>query len=150
MVMGLPAMQETWVRSPSQKEPLEKEMSTHSSILAWEIPWPEKPGGLQSMGLQTVGHDWETNTVKANLTQNFFFLRGGIHCKQKSHQHLLWAWSLYIPHGGGITGYLSVPNFYFTWQNLFQVLPCCPRGWGREKLGVISQWLKVSPTQSKF
>ena len=52
----LPAMQETWVRSPSQKEPLEKEMATHSGILAWEIPWTEEPGGLQSMGSQRVGH----------------------------------------------------------------------------------------------
>ena len=57
MVKSLPAMQETWVRSPSQKEPLEKEMATHSGILAWEIPWPEEPGGLQSMELQRVGQD---------------------------------------------------------------------------------------------
>ena len=45
-------MQETWVQSLGQEDPLEKEMTTHSSILAWEIPWTEKPGGLQSMGLQ--------------------------------------------------------------------------------------------------
>ena len=57
MVKSLPAMQETWVRSPSEKEPLEKEMATHSGILAWEIPWPEEPGRLQSMELQRVGHD---------------------------------------------------------------------------------------------
>ena len=43
-------------------DPLEKGMATHSSILAWEIPWTEKPGGLQSMGLQGVGHDGATNT----------------------------------------------------------------------------------------
>ena len=53
----LPAMQETWVRSLSQEDPLEKEMATHSSILAWRIPWMEEPGGLQSKGLQRVGHD---------------------------------------------------------------------------------------------
>ena len=53
----LPAMQETWVRSLGQEDPLEKEMATHSSILAWRIPWTEEPGGLQSTGLQRVGHD---------------------------------------------------------------------------------------------
>ena len=53
----LPAMQETWVRSLSWEDPLEKEMATHSSILAWRIPWTEEPGGLQSTGLQRVGHD---------------------------------------------------------------------------------------------
>ena len=50
-------MQETWVRSLGQEDPLEKEMATHSSILAWEILWTEEPGGLQSMGLQRVGHN---------------------------------------------------------------------------------------------
>ena len=53
----LPMMQETWVRSLGQEDPLEKEMATHSSILAWKIPWMEEPGRLQSMGLQRVGHD---------------------------------------------------------------------------------------------
>ena len=56
-VKHLPAMQETWVRSLDQEDPLEKEMATHSSILAWKIPWTEKPGRLQSMGSQRVGHD---------------------------------------------------------------------------------------------
>ena len=53
----LPAMRETWVLSLGQEYPLEKEMATHSSSLAWRIPWTEKPGGLQSMGSQKVGHD---------------------------------------------------------------------------------------------
>ena len=53
----LPAMRETWVRSLGWEDPLEKEMETHSSILAWRIPWMEEPGGLQSTGLQRVGHD---------------------------------------------------------------------------------------------
>ena len=52
MVKNLPVMQETWVLSLSHEEPLEKGMATHSSILAWEIPWSEEPGGLQSMRLQ--------------------------------------------------------------------------------------------------
>ena len=56
-VKRLPTMQETQVRSLGREELLEKEMATHSSILAWKIPWTEEPGRLQSMGLQTVGHD---------------------------------------------------------------------------------------------
>ena len=57
LVKNLPAMQETRVRSLGRGDPLEKEMATDSSILAWKIPWTEEPGGLQSMGLQRVGHD---------------------------------------------------------------------------------------------
>ena len=57
VVKNLPAMQETWVQSLGQEDPLEKGMATHSSIRAWEIPWTEEPGGLQSMGLQRVRHD---------------------------------------------------------------------------------------------
>ena len=56
------AMQETQIRSLGQEDPLEKGMETHSSILAWIIPWAEEPGRLQTMGSQRVGHDWETNT----------------------------------------------------------------------------------------
>ena len=52
MVKNLPAMQETWVRSLDWEDPLEKGMASHSSILAWKIPWTEESGGLQSMGLQ--------------------------------------------------------------------------------------------------
>ena len=57
MVKIPPAMQETRVRSLGRDDPLEEEMATHSSILAWRIPWTEKPGRLQSMGSQKVGHD---------------------------------------------------------------------------------------------
>ena len=56
-VKPLPAIQDTPVPSLVQEDPLEKEMATHSSILAWKIPWTEEPGRLQSMGLQRVGHD---------------------------------------------------------------------------------------------
>ena len=56
MVKNLPAMQGTWVRSPGQKDPMEKGLATHSSILAWKIPWTEEPGRLQSMGLKK----WDT------------------------------------------------------------------------------------------
>ena len=61
-VKNLPAMQETQVWSLSWEDPLKKGMTTHSSILAWEMPWTERPGGLQCMGLQRVGHNWVINT----------------------------------------------------------------------------------------
>ena len=51
-------MQKTWVQFLGQEDPLEKEMETHSSIIVRKIQWPEEPGGLQPMGLQTVRHDW--------------------------------------------------------------------------------------------
>ena len=57
LVKSLPSMQETRVQSPGREDPLEKEMASHSNILAWRIPWTEESGGLQSMGLQRVGHD---------------------------------------------------------------------------------------------
>ena len=53
-VKNLPAMQETWVRSLGWEDPVEEEIATHSSILAWKSPWTEVPGGVQSMGLQRV------------------------------------------------------------------------------------------------
>ena len=55
-----PTVQETWVQSLGREDPLEEEMATHSSTLAWKIPWTEEPGGLQSMGSQRVGHDLVT------------------------------------------------------------------------------------------
>ena len=63
MVQPLPTMQETWVRSLGQEDALEKRMATHSSMLAWEIPWAEEPGGLQSMECQRVGHIIEQLTL---------------------------------------------------------------------------------------
>ena len=57
MVKNPPAIQETRVQSLGQENPLEKGSATHSRILAWRIPWTEEPGGLQSMGLQRVGHN---------------------------------------------------------------------------------------------
>ena len=57
MVKCLPAMQKIWVQSLGWEDPLEKEVTTRSSTLAWKIPWMEEPGSLQSMGSQRVGHD---------------------------------------------------------------------------------------------
>ena len=64
VIKNAPTMQETRVRSQGWEDPLEKEMATHSSILAWEIPWTEEPGWLESMGSQRarVRHDWVPNT----------------------------------------------------------------------------------------
>ena len=80
-VQCLPTMWETQVRSLGQEDPLEKEMATHSSTLAWKIPWTEEPGGLQSMGSQRVGHDWVTKLSNFHIytaytlenTQKFLF-----------------------------------------------------------------------------
>ena len=69
------AMQETWVLSLDQEDPLEKQMATHLSTLAWKIPWTEEPGRLQSMGSQRVRHDWATSL--------FFSLFRWLSCSQK-------------------------------------------------------------------
>ena len=60
VVKKSPVMQETWIRSLGQAGPLEKEMATHSSVLAWEIPWTAEPGSPQSLGSQRVGHNLAT------------------------------------------------------------------------------------------
>ena len=77
MVKRLPAMWETWVRSLGGEDLLEKDMAPHSSILAWKIPWTEEPGGLQSTGLQRVGHDWTTPLSLSGGTQQEVRTRGG-------------------------------------------------------------------------
>ena len=71
----LPGLRETWVRSLGREDPLEKEMATHSSTLAWKIPWREEPGRLQSMGSLRVGHNWVTSLHQATrkgLAGGFF------------------------------------------------------------------------------
>ena len=65
-------MQETPVRSLGGEDPLEKEMATHASILAWEIPWTEESGGLQSMGSQRIGHKLATEKQEPNLAGALF------------------------------------------------------------------------------
>ena len=65
-------MQETGVQSPGQEDPLEKEMATHSCILAWEIPWAEEPGRLQSMGLKRVRHDGLRHCVLCLVIQSLW------------------------------------------------------------------------------
>ena len=67
-VKNLPAIWETWVRNLSWEDPLEEGMATHSSILAWSIPWTEEPGGLESIGLQRVRHDWVASSAQHHGT----------------------------------------------------------------------------------
>ena len=62
-VKRLPTMRETWVQSLGREDPMEKEVATHSSILAWKIPWMEEPGWLLSMGSQRVGHNRVTSLI---------------------------------------------------------------------------------------
>ena len=71
-IKNLPTMQETWVQSLGWEDPLEEEMATHFSILAWRIPWIEEPGRLQSMGSQRIRHDWATKTFTACPSTSFF------------------------------------------------------------------------------
>ena len=77
-------MQETQVPSLQQEDPLEKGMATHSSILAWEIPWTEEPGELQSMGLQRVNHDLATKQQKQ---QQHNFSRNAVPFDLQGLQH---------------------------------------------------------------
>ena len=70
MVKNPPAMQETWVQSLGQDDPLEKEMTNHSSILAWRIPQTEKPGELQSMESQIIRHNWAINMLFTILNRD--------------------------------------------------------------------------------
>ena len=69
VVKNLPAKQESWVPSLGREDPLEGEIATHSSTLAWRIPWMEEPGGLQSMGSQRVRYDWGTDTPPCKLSR---------------------------------------------------------------------------------
>ena len=86
----LPTMQETWVWSLGQEDSLKKKMATHSSILAWKIPWTEEPDGLQSTGSQRVGHDWETSL---HFTKSNDWYRVGKALgwwRQRLRHHTLW------------------------------------------------------------
>ena len=75
-VKNLPAIRETQVRSLGWEDPLEKEIASHSSILPWRIPWTEEPGGLQSIGLQKVGHDWATMQQQQFIILTVLEIRG--------------------------------------------------------------------------
>ena len=84
MVKNLPAMQDTQVQSLGQEDPLEKEMATHSSILAWEIPWTEEPGGLQFLGMQRVRHDLATKQQTHSVSGSCYKYKDRENEKRKS------------------------------------------------------------------
>ena len=67
-------MQETQGQSLGGEDPLEEEMATHFNIFSWRIPWTEEPGGLQSMGLQRIRHDWATNSINTISNNNTYWL----------------------------------------------------------------------------
>ena len=77
MVKNLPARQETQVWPLGWEDPFEKEMATHSSILAWRIWWTKEPGGLQSLRSQRVGHDWTTNTFQRGVRNKYYLRKKG-------------------------------------------------------------------------
>ena len=103
-VKRLPTMQETWVQSLGWEDLLEKEMATHSSILAWKILWMEEPRRQQSMGLQRVGHDWVTSLLgKSLISISLRLVSGSLSCSFVSNIVLFffifldsWCWFLYI------------------------------------------------------
>ena len=102
MVKNLPAMQETWVWSLGQEDPLEKEMATYSSILVWRIPWTEEPGRLLSMGSQRVGRDRATNPftldVKCPISCIFLLFSWGWFAIQVCKFYLRGTWPLNESH----------------------------------------------------
>ena len=101
VVSNLPAMQETQVQSLNQKDPLEKEIATHSSILAWRIPWTEGPGRLQSMGSQRVRHDWVTNTLERR--QEVPALNVPCQPPQSSQSGIHLGWEMCLPPGRALS-----------------------------------------------
>ena len=86
-------MQETWVRSQSQEDPLEEEMATHSSIFAWRIPWPEEPGGLQSLGPQRVRHNLVTKQQQYSLIYTLWW--GSTNSTKEADFYDMVPWILY-------------------------------------------------------
>ena len=91
MVKNPLAMQGTRVQSLGQEDPLEKGMATHSSILAWEIPWTEEPGGLQFMGSQRVRHNWKPKKIRLWLT-TFSHGQPLLRTEWRSWVFLHWVW----------------------------------------------------------
>ena len=97
IVKNLLATQETWVRSLDWEDPVAKRRATHSSILAWRIPWTEESDGLQSMGSQRVGHDWATNTFTFNIEAKQDGTSGKESASKRPRRHGLDPWVGEIP-----------------------------------------------------
>ena len=125
-------MQKTWVRSLGWEDLLEKGMTTHSSILAWRIPWTEEPGGLQSIGSQRVRHDWTTNT----FTSTYLL----------SHPVILWDlfMSLEIALGKAQVQFSLLPQFSSVAQSCLTL--CNPMDWRVPGFPVFHQLLELVQT----
>ena len=149
MIKNLLAMEETQVWSLGQKDPLEKRMATHSSILAWRIPWTEEPGWLQSMGSQRVGHNWATNTHIKGKKETFwihlkftgigsflfshmvYFLNSqfytyfqlehliSYHWKKKQNPHELYFGHLFSSNKQSTWHIVGIQNKCVSWENIY-------------------------------
>ena len=127
---NLPALQETWDWSLGQEDPLEKEMATHSSILAWRIPWTEEPGGIQFMGSQRVGHNWVTNPSTFHLTLPYCS-HSDSHLESQWRAHTLprGLWPCLVKRGTGTPLWLTMMGGYrnsWPWRSHFQQGPPAP------------------------
>ena len=112
-VKHLPTMRETRVQSLGREDPLEKEMATLSSILAWKIPWTEEPGRLQSMGLQRVGHDKETSLSLSKHILKHTYIQ-----KEKNMLHSL----MWFQQANNFTQTFRSQILSFVFQNVSEVL----------------------------
>ena len=118
-VKNPPAMWDTRVRSLGQENPLENKMATHCNILAWRIPWTGKPGGLQSMALQRVGHDWMTcPSLTLCKHHNFLFKLLKFVCFDVLSCESDPKINVFFPCNAMKTNGLQNPTFYFWWHVL--------------------------------
>ena len=119
MGKNLPIIQETPVQFLGWEDPLEKGMTIHSSILACRIPWTEKPGGLQFMGLHRVGHDWVTNTYIFTFLLCLYSSQiplatwEKLACELRSHFFTPWPWTKCVLHASQLQFHYSQPE----WKN---------------------------------
>ena len=119
------AMQKTQVLSLGREDPLEEEMATHSSILAWEIPWTEKPGRLQSMGVR-AGHDWACMHApwlqhQNQVSEMLCFPLGPVMFPWFIRHRGIYLWSLRCSQGPGSSCMIHVRPFYFMFPSLTEL-----------------------------
>ena len=120
VVKNRPTVWETWIRSLCWKDPLEKGMATHSSVLIWRIPWTEEPGGLQSMGSQRVRHKWMTNSSLSHPVCHVIHvlpLPGLDYC-----HHISPTWALDLP-SEPVTGTYFIFLRHFSYSQKFLAAP---------------------------
>ena len=127
MVRSVPAVQETWVWSLGQEDPLEKEMATHCNILAWKIPWTEEPGRLQSTGSRRVRRDWAQHSTRYRSSLLFI-------CKLNLESHFYTVFPVFrISLPLGLSLFLILLYFMFDWNSV-----SLPGSW----FSVLPSWLK--------